>query len=283
MPAPQNVIALVFDFDDTLTPDSTSALLTKAGIDATHFWKTQAQALIDAGWGPTPAYLKLLLDNVGEGKPLGTLTNQELRDFGGTLEFFPGLPQLFRDLRKMAEEHPLSNPAIEFYVISGGLAEVIRGSKIATFLSGIWGCEFAEENGQIRHIQNLVSFTEKTKYLYMINKGIDDTSGPYAVNQKVDQPERRIPFDQMIYVGDGFTDVPCFSLLEHFKGIAFGVFDPKKKDSPKKAWEQLVAPHRVTSMNAPKYRKTDELGALLRATVESLFLKLDVRTKSVQR
>jgi hypothetical protein len=87
----------------------------------------------------------------------------------------------------------------------------------------------------------------------------------------------------MIYLGDGFTDVPCFSLLDHFKGRAFGVFDPKREDAPKKAWEKLLAPKRVSSMNAPKYRKNDELGSLLRAVVKSLCLDLDAKTRSAGR
>lgn len=79
------------------------------------------------------------------------------------------------------------------------------------------------------------------------------------------------------------TDVPCFSLLDHFKGRAFGVFDPKKAGSPKKAWEQLVVPKRVTSLNAPKYRRTDELGSLLRTAVKRLCLEMDERLGAVQR
>ena len=283
MSAPQNIIAVVFDFDDTLTDESTSALLQSAGIDTADFWQEKAKALLEDGWGPTPAYLKLLLDNVGHKKPLGKLTNKKLRDFGASLKFYPGIPGLFKDLQKSVKEHPLSNPGIEFYVVSSGLVEIIRGSAIAKHLSGIWGCEFAEEGRQVRHVKNLVSFTEKTKALYMINKGLSDSAGPYAVNEKREQSDRRIPFENMIYVGDGLTDVPCFSLLDHFGGKAFGVFDPKKSGSPKKAWEQLVAPKRVTSMNAPKYRKTDELGSLLRAVVKSLCLNLDARTRAVQR
>lgn len=282
MAAPQNIIAVVFDFDDTLTDDSTTALIRRAGIDASDFWSNKAQSLLDAGWDPTPAYLKLLLDNVGDGKPLGKLTNQRLRDFGATLDFYPGIPGLFKDLRKIVGEHPLSNPGIEFYVVSGGLEEVIRGSRIASHLNGIWGCEFAEDDGQIRYLKNIVSFTEKTKYLFQINKGLAGDNRPYAVNERVDQPERRVPFENMIYVGDGLTDVPCFSLVDHFGGIPFGVFDPRKTGSPKKAWEKLVTPKRVTSMNAPKYRKSDELGALLRASVAQICLKMDARTKSVK-
>jgi len=283
MSAPQNIIAVVFDFDDTLTDDSTTALLEHAGIDAADFWQVKARALIDDGWDPTPAYLKLILDNVGPRKPLGKLTNKALRKFGESLKFYRGLPALFNDLRESAREHTLSNPVVEFYIISGGLEEVIRGSSIARYMSGIWGCEFAEANGQIAHIKTIVSFTEKTKYLYTINKGLADSAGPYAVNERKDLPDRRVPFANMIYLGDGLTDVPCFSLLDHFGGRAFGVFDPKKAGSPKKAWEQLVAPKRVTSMNAPKYRKTDELGALLHAAVKGLCLDLDAKTRSVHR
>lgn len=282
MAAPQNIIAVVFDFDDTLTDESTSALLKRAGIDVADFWQNRAKALLDDGWGPVPAYLKLILDNVGEGRPLGKLTNDKLREFGSTLRFYPGIPGLFKDLEKSVKEHPLSNPGIEFYVVSSGLEQIIRGSSIAKHLAGIWGCEFAEEDGQIRHIKNVVSFTEKTKYLFTINKGIPDNAGPYAVNERKEPSDRRIPFEHMIYIGDGLTDVPCFSLLDHFGGRAFGVFDPKKAGSPKKAWEQLVVPKRVTSMNAPKYRKTDELGSLLRIAVKRLCLQMDERTRAVR-
>ena len=279
MSAPQNIIAVVFDFDDTLTDDSTTALIRSAGIDADDFWTKKANALMDAGWDPTPAYLKLLLDNVGDGRPFGKLTNARLRDFGASLRFYPGIPLLFRELRASVAMHTLSNPGIEFYVISGGLEEVIRGSAIAKDLTRFWGCQFAEDEGQVSHIKKIVSFTEKTKHLFEINKGlIGEETGPYAVNEKVDLPNRRVPFENIIYVGDGLTDVPCFSLIERSGGTAFGVFDPGKVDSPKKAWEKLLTPKRVTSMNAPRYKKKDELGSLLRAAVKAMCLRLDSRT-----
>jgi FMN phosphatase YigB (HAD superfamily) len=137
MSAPQNIIAVVFDFDDTLTDDSTTALLESVGIDTGEFWKSKAKALLDQGWGPVPAYLKLLLDNVGEGKPFEKLTNARLREFGASLRFYPGIPGLFRDLQKSVKEHPLSNPGIEFYVVSSGLEEIIRGSDVPPILSSV--------------------------------------------------------------------------------------------------------------------------------------------------
>ena len=84
----------------------------------------------------------------------------------------------------------------------------------------------------------------------------------------------------MIYVGDGLTDVPCFSLLEKHEGVAFGVFDPTKEGSPKVAFEKLVAPNRVKTMNAPKYGEMDELGALLRGAIRKMCIDIDLKTQS---
>jgi len=282
MSAPQNIIAVVFDFDDTLTDDSTTKLLAHHGIDTEEFWKVKVKSLAEEGWDPTLGYLKLILDNVGAGKALGKLSNSSLRAFGGTLKLYRGLPKLFVDLKKLAQAHTVSNPVVEFYIISGGIEEVIRGSKIAKHVHGIWGCRFAETDGVISHVKNVITFTEKTRFIFEINKGIadPDRKNPYQVNQDVPSSARRIPLSNMIYVGDGLTDVPCFSLIGHSGGEAFGVFDPSRADSPKKAWEQLAAPRRVRSLNAPKYGPTDELGALLRATVQHMCLRLDVRAKT---
>jgi hypothetical protein len=103
-----------------------------------------------------------------------------------------------------------------------------------------------------------------------------------VVNERIEGVDRRIPFENIIYIGDGLTDVPCFSLVESFHGQAFGVFDPKKQGSPKKAWEQLVAPKRVKTMNSPRYRADDDLGALLRSAVRAMCLRLDTRTRGAQ-
>jgi phosphoserine phosphatase len=283
MGAPQNIVAVIFDFDDTLTDDSTTKLLEAHGIDARRFWQSDMPRQVKAGWDPTLAYLQLILANVGRSKPFGNLANSDLRAFGAGLKFYPGIPRLFSDLQKLAKEHHASRPVVEFYIVSGGLEEIIRGSKIASHFTGIWGCRFSEENGVITHVMNTVSFTEKTKYIYAINKGFTESKDirdhPYAVNEHVDDSDRRVPFENMIYIGDGLTDVPCFSLLtKTHKGKAFGVFDPLKEGSPKKAWEKLVAPKRVTTMNSPRYGKTDDLGALLRIAVKEICLKMDGRT-----
>lgn len=281
MHAPQNVIAVIFDFDDTLTDESTSKLLETHGVNVDKFWRQDVDNLIKHGWDPSLAYLKLILDNVGEGKPLGKLSNKTLSDFGSGLEFYQGIPGLFQDLKQLVSQHSISHPSIEFYIVSSGLEAVIRGSSIAKYFDGIWGCRFHEHDGCINSIMNAVSFTEKTKFLYAINKGISNLrEKPYLVNEAVDERNRRIPFHNMIYIGDGFTDVPCFSLLNRFGGTAFGVFDPRKKESPKKAWEKLVAPKRVSTMNSPRYGGDDDLGALLRVAVKNICVKIDIGSQT---
>ena len=279
MSLPQNVIALIFDFDDTLTDDSTTQLLETAGIDPRDFWGRRVAALVKDGWDNALAYLNVLLEETAPGRPLANLTNQKLLELGSSLSFYQGLPGLFDDLQAIVSEHKISCPAIEAYIVSGGLEAVVKGSSIARHFTGIWGCCFDEANGRVHRIRNAISFTEKTKYIYAINKGIDKEvrRDAYAVNRAVPADHRRIPMSNMIYVGDGLTDIPCFSMIQGAGGAAFGVFDPQKKESPKKAWEQLVAARRVSTMNSPKYGEKDDLGALLRAAVHQICLRMELR------
>jgi haloacid dehalogenase-like hydrolase len=267
------ILAVIFDFDDTLLPDSTTALLKSAKIDTTDFWNVQARKLAETGFEPNLAYLHLLLGLVGKNKPLGALSNAMLRAFGASLNkaFFVGIPQLFNDLRKVAAT--VDGVDIEFYIVSSGLAEIIRGSKIIQKnFKEIYGCEFAEDpaTGCICHLKRCVTFTEKTRFIFEINKGISATTtaqNPMAVNQDRSLGQRRIPFQNMIYVGDGLTDIPCFSLVSKNGGTAFGVFHPTEQKSAKRAFLEFLKTGRVVSCHAPKYRSTDELGSLLRAAV----------------
>jgi phosphoserine phosphatase len=266
-----STLALVFDFDDTLSPDSTTALLEKHNVDPQQFWQRDTKALIAKGYDPALAYLRLLLDKTGPGKPLGSLTNEGLRTFGAALPLYPGLPGLLTDVRNTVKK--FKNIDIEFYIVSGGLREIIRGNRfIKKNFSGIYGCELAgdEEGAVLRYVKRCITFTEKTRFLFEINKGLDPKrtrKNPYLVNKDVPQAKRRVPWRNMIYVGDGLTDIPCFSLVKHFEGTCFGVFNPSEERKAKKALAEFLIPQRVISMHAPKYGKKNELGALIRAAV----------------
>jgi hypothetical protein len=282
-----NTVAVVFDFDDTLVPDSTSLLLKQHGIDPDVFWQKDLKALLSNGYDPTLGFLKLFLDNVGDGRPLGLLSNAGLTDFGRTLDkhFHEGLPDFFEDLRRIGMDNSV---AVEFYIISGGLQAVIEGSEIVRkHFQSVYGCVLAEtgQPPRLDHVKRAINFTEKTRYIFEINKGITPKQAlkkPYAVNEDVPKRQRPVPLKNMIYVGDGLTDIPCFSLIKNNGGLAFGVFDPANEAKAKRALLEFLTPGRVVSMNAPRYGRGQELGALLRAAVAQVCARLLIERRSVE-
>ena len=280
------VLAVVFDFDDTLVDDTTTQLLVAHGIDPERFWRTDVAALVNDGYDPALAYLRLLLEEVGPGGALGELTASRLVEFGRSMDgqFYRGLPELFEELKAIA--HRYRDITLEFYIISGGLQNILDGSEIVKrYFTAAYGCQLgANDSGLLRYIKRAVTFTEKTRYLFEINKGLEQreaAANPYLVNEQVPQERRRIPFRNIVYVGDGLTDIPCFSLVQAQGGTAFGVFNPASHDSAKKAFLDFLRPGRVITMNAPHYLPDDELGALLRTAIEALCAGIEVARRQV--
>jgi hypothetical protein len=286
---------VIFDFDDTIVPDSTTELLQGHGIKADDFWLKDVRALIDLGYDPTHAYLKRLLDLVGKDNPLGMLTGNELRKFGASMDakFFPGIPDLFDDLRVIVKSY--RDISVEFYVVSGGLQDIVEGSQIiGKNFTGIYGCQLAGDtpDGILKYVKRAITFTEKTRYIFEINKGVTPnqvTEKPYLVNTFKDHPVRRIRFCNMIYIGDGLTDIPCFSLIRNGAndplggGITFAVFDPTKEKSAKQALQDYLIPGRVTSAHAPNYTKERELGSFIRTAVATMCTRINLRAEEVAR
>ena len=267
-------IGLVFDFDDTLVPDSFSALLRHYGLNENHFWEVAVKELVSQGFDPTLAYLTKFLSYIGPDKPMGLLSNAQLREFGATLDahFYPGLEGFFKEVKDLV--HGVSQDLqVEFYIVSGGIQDLILGSSlVAKNFTGVYGCRLADDpvSGALSAIKRCVTFTEKTRYLFEINKGIqpqDSERDPYIVNKNIPTAKRRVPFKNMIYVGDGLTDIPCFSMLKKHGGMSFGIFDPARENSARRALTEFLHTNRVVSMHAPRYNRTDELGSLLRAAV----------------
>jgi len=280
------VVAVVFDFDDTLMPDSTTALLSSFNIDVDEFWRELAPGLVSKGYDPPMAYLRLLLDLVGDGKPLGRLSNAQLAEFGKTLDdqFFVGIPDVFDDLKALIKD--IRDVSVEFYIVSSGLQDLIKGSAIVQeYFSGVYACQLDDEDeGYVKHVKRCVTFTEKTRFLFEINKGIEQNHSavqPGLVNKEIPEDTRRVPFTNMIYAGDGLTDIPCFSLVRKNGGTAFGIFEPGSQLSAKKAFQEFLQAGRVVSSHAPRFRADDELGSLLRAAVSTRAGDIAVRRGTV--
>jgi hypothetical protein len=221
MSAPQNTIAIVYDYDQTLSPSymQDEVVFPAFGINSQIFWRRCSELVRDHGYDNELAYMKVLLDQLGMDRP----TNDELKKLGANLNFYKGLPEMFEEFRDgeglLTAEHTAHGITVEHYIISSGMKVLIDGSRLAPYLRAIFGCEFATDpEGRITFPKRVISHTQKTQFIFRINKGLLDMS--QDVNDHMDPEIRPIPFQNMIYVGDGPTDVPCFTVMKKNGGQA---------------------------------------------------------------
>lgn len=268
-------IAVVFDFDDTLAPDSVTRLVEEQDVDPETFWKEGFTQRVRSGFDPTIATLSLLTNEIALDGSFNELTKSDLTSAGESLDqdIFDGVKGLLADFDEITEAY--DGVTVNSYIISEGLKEVIEGTTLTDEFESVYASELsADEDGAITGIKRAISFTDKTRYLFEINKGINQMASeenPYKVNDKTPFSDRAIPFENIIYVGDGLTDIPCFSLVQDRNGRAFGVYDPEDPSVKQEAVSEIGSPQRTLgSSNKPGYTNNDRLGSILRLTVEGM-------------
>jgi hypothetical protein len=269
-------VAIVFDFDGTIAPDSTSGFLKNRGFDAESFWKVDVQARMDEGWDPVPAYLYEMW-RLSSKTPI---TKSELVEFGKSITFYEGVSEVFARLRDhVSAAQP--GVAVEFYLISSGIGEILRATKLARRFMAIWASDFHyDSNGALEFPRNIVSFTDKTRYLFGLSKGFVGEGylgKPFAVNRKVPFDQIRIHLDQVVFVGDGYTDIPCFHLVKKNGGIAIGVYE--KGRELKSNGLGLIEDERVSDLVEADYREGSELSNLLETAVRTVAERAMLKSK----
>jgi hypothetical protein len=213
--------------------------------------------------------MEVLLDTLGMDRP----KNSELKKLGAKLNFYKGLPEMFEEFRSglLKAEHQTHGITVEHYIISSGMKVLIDGSRLAPFVRATFGCEFDEDDqGRITFPRRVISHTQKTQFLFRINKGLLDMS--QDVNDHMEPDIRPIPFPNMIYVGDGPTDVPCFTVMKKNGGQAIAVYNP---DDPqragfKKCYQLSTHADRVKHIAPSDYRPNTHLRMLLEQMVEEI-------------
>lgn len=243
-----NVIAIIWDFDKTLVNGyMQDPIFKEYKVNASEFWR-EVNALPDKYWDEQKVkvnrdtiYLNQFIRYVREGR-FPKLSNEKLRQYGAQQNFYAGIPEIFRTTKALLESDVVCkeyNIRVEHYIVSTGFAEVIRGTSIMEFVKNIWGCELIQDKDKdgdlvISEIGYTIDNTSKTRALFEINKGIGERKD-VTVNSKLTDDQRRVDFRNMIYIADGPSDVPAFSVVKGRGGATFAIYPA----GDKKAFEQV--------------------------------------------
>lgn len=277
----RNKIAIAFDFDDTLVPDTYDSLIEDLGFDTATFRKERYESLQAVGWDGIPARFFSLINESNNRESDAKITREYLEKFGQQLQPFAGVSDMFARLQKTATAID-SEITIEFYLITSGFVEVARKTNIAKHFKGMWGCEFHySETGEIEFLKRSLTHAEKPRYLYYISRGINQHSDQdlLFVYDDVPQNELAIPLSQIIYVGDGTSDIPCFAMLNREGGIPIAVYKQGTPDD----WTQSYQPsqgERVINLARADYSRDSELMRSLTLAVESICKKIQLQQLS---
>jgi len=267
----QNTIAIIYDYDQTLSPTymQDEVIFPVFGISPESFWRRCAALVKEQGFDSELAYMKVLLDCLEMDRP----TNARLRELGAGLTFYKGLPGMFEDFQSglLHADHTAHGITVEHYIVSSGLKVLIEGCRLAPFIRKIFGCEFAvDERDRITFPKRVISHTQKTQFLFRINKGMLEMEED--VNDHMAPELRPVPFQNMIYVGDGPTDVPCFTVMRRNGGQAIAVYNPEDptRASFKKCYQLCTHADRVKNIAPSDYRVGSHLRLLLEEMVHEV-------------
>ena len=260
------IIAFLYDFDKTLctTDMQNYAFIPSLGMTPAEFW---AEA---NGFGRRNridgilAYMYIMLREA-ERKKL-PFTREDLVEKGRQIELFPGVESWFSRINAFGEAQGVR---VEHYVISSGLREIIEGSSISHEFKEIYASEFYyDETGRPVWPKLAVNFTAKTQFVYRINKGVLDVSDDKTLNDSMPDDSKRIPFPNMIYMGDGLSDVPCMKMMRAYGGQAIAVY----QDTNRTGVEELLAKKRVDFIFPADYRE----GRALEETARNIIRKMAI-------
>lgn len=258
------VIAICYDFDKTLTPDDMQAqgYIQSIGKDIPEFWKTSNSLAIDNEMDQNLAYMYMMKQEA-EGKIV--FTKEKLEEYGSRVQLFPGVDTWFERIQEYGKTRGV---IVEHYIISSGLKEMIEGTSVAKegAFEKIYASSFYyNERGVAVWPAQVVNYTSKTQFLFRIEKGVLDINDP-AVNDFFSPEDLRVPFRNIIYIGDSDTDIPCMKLVNSYGGHSIGVYNVNTKDKTKVY--NMMRDGRIKYFVPADYSENTELDRLVKTIID---------------
>ncbi len=254
----------MYDFDKTLCTNDMQnySFVPSLKISEDEFWGEVSAFSRANGMDGLLCYMYMMLKKAASHNI--PVRREDFVKLGEKLEYFPGVEEWFERMNRYGEEKGV---IIEHYIISSGLQEIIEGSSIYKNFKKTYACEFLYDiNGVAVWPKNVVNFTTKTQFLFRINKGELELSEDKKLNTYIPMEERRIPFRNMIYIGDGMTDVPCMKLVKLNGGQSIAVFKRRNKKTAAK----LLADDRVNFITEANYSDGKELDHIVKTIIDKM-------------
>ena len=261
----------MYDFDKTLcTRDMQEyTFFPNLGIEANDFWNEANKLRENNKMDQVLSYMYLMFKKTVDNNRC--LKRNYLNKMGENIELFPGVVEWFDRIDEYGKSLGFE---IEHYIISSGLKEIIEGSRIGDKFKSIFASEFFyNEDGNAMWPKLAVNYTNKTQFLMRINKGILDISDDNRLNDKMLENERRISTSNMIYIGDGYTDVPCMKLTKENGGVSIAVYTDKNCETAKK----LLNDGRINYMTPADYREGTEIDEIIKKTIQSMVINTEIK------
>ena len=257
------IVAIMYDFDKTLcTRDMQEyTFIPSIGMQPNEFWDHTKVVAEEETMDSILTYMYCMVEKAKQtGNPL---TREALYACGKDIEYLPGVEGWFARIDRYAQE---AGVEVEHYVLSSGLKEIIEGTSIAKYFKRIYACEFLYQDGQAIWPKMAVNYTNKTQFVYRINKGVLDINNDTDLNNSRPDSEKRVFFSNMIYIGDGLTDVPCMKLVKQGGGHSIAIYQKgqKSKAAP------LLRHNRVDWMLEADYTEGSELDNVMKLLLENL-------------
>ena len=258
------IIAIMYDFDKTLSTRDMQdfALIPSLGMESSAFWKAANDFGSEQKMDSILAYMYTSVREAERhGKPL---MREDLLVHGKSVEFFKGVDSWFDRINAFGETQ---GAEIEHYIISSGMKEIIEGTSVAGKFKEIFACEYYyDEDGVAVWPKTAVNYTNKTQFVYRINKGVLDVSNDVDLNRSMPDDSKRVPFTNMIYIGDGLSDVPCMKMMQAYGGTSIAVYPEGQRNKV----EELLLKDRVNFIFPADYSETSELYSAMQSIIRKI-------------